>query len=216
MSKHVTLLHAHMKMMEMKREADDEKESLSSSSLSSHVLPTTLVDLATPLQQLGEKYFLLHITRQRNALTELLDSLQLGDIEDDAVYAQSVQSVKQTLHSLSSMQKIWFQIFGSGINTGAVLNNNATPQSAVSSSPSSNGWPLTMGMLLEFLSSRLVGMVLEKTDISVESASRMYQLFTIILTQYNDIEVRLNSDTRKGEFSLERESMNGPNMNSNC
>lgn len=205
MSKHITKLHAHMKMEEMKerRERNNRtmvnttsKEEESSQSSSAVVAepaavasPAMLVDLAAPIRELGERYFLLHLTRQRALVNEFLDSLSnLSTIEEDDSYASATQSLKQTIHQLGTMEKIWCQIMTTThtqlFNNNANANNDAaskvvTTSSSAPSVPISetvsaihNGWSMVSGMILELLSSRLVGMVLDKSDISVEAGTR--------------------------------------------
>jgi hypothetical protein len=169
-SKHLTRLHSYMKMDQLQASVVAPPAAIKTEESKKSVVPTSsatlmLVDLAAPLRHLGAKYFLLHLTRQRNYLTELLDSLQsLADLEEDQVYAAANQALKQTLHQLASIEKIWHQLMG----TSQTLLTQ-TPRDATSTVPARpNGWALNIGMLLEYLSSRLVGIVLEKADISVE------------------------------------------------
>lgn len=203
-SKHIERINASMKMEQMKAQQakkdnnnNNEEKTEASASPSSSSSSLLLVDLSAPLRHLGEKYFLLHLTRQRNSVTELLDSLgTLSDIEDDSVYHTARQSVEQTLHQLSTVEKIWHQLMGS--HTHLLLPPPLTPAvdaaataltTATSLEPRSNGWNMHIGLLLEAITSRLVSVVLEKTDLSVEAANRIHLLFALITAQYKNVEV---------------------------
>jgi hypothetical protein len=191
-----------------------------------------LVDLAAPMSELGSKYFLLQLSRQRTLMTELAEAVgrMIRELEDDGAFHSALQSMKQTLHQLSGVEKAWNRLMGTSQPVMPSLDaGGAVPAGPVAHTPRSNGWPLNLGMLLELLVSKLVAAVLEKSDISVEggqrcnnkqahrarrnvgthahfcyslpvlfalvlfSASRIYQLFTLISQQYPNLDVGAQS-----------------------
>ena len=175
-SKHLTALHAHMKMEAMKgNSAHTQQSAQSADPAAAAAGPLMLVDLAAPMSELGSKYFLLQLSRQRTLMTELAEAVgrMIRELEDDGAFHSSLQSCKQTLHQLSGVEKAWNRLMGTSQPVMPSLDaGGAVPAGPVAHTPRSNGWPLNLGMLLELLVSKLVAAVLEKSDISVEGGER--------------------------------------------
>lgn len=166
-SKHLTALHAHMKMEEL-RSAPSHP---STQSADSAAAPLMLVDLAAPMSDLGSKYFLLQLSRQRTLMIDLADAVgrMIRDLEDDGAFHSALQTCKQTLHQLSGVEKAWNRLMGTSQPVMPSIDTvGVVAAGPVTHTPRSNGWTLNLAMLLELLTSKLVAAVLDKSDISVE------------------------------------------------
>jgi hypothetical protein len=125
-AQHLTLLHALVRMEDLRRTAAAaatttlSESSSSSSSTASHAsspskpLQLMLVDLSAPLSSLGSSFLQLHLRRLRLLVSELGDGLasSLGHLEDDASWQRALQATKRALHQLAQAEKAWQQCMG--------------------------------------------------------------------------------------------------------
>lgn len=158
--------------------------------------PLVLVDLCAPLRSLGAKYLTLHVGRMRAALGELSDLLRSffeSDAEDETLHHSCVLATRQAMHELHALEKTWSRLMGDGhAHASAARGAEASdaPLLVPASSPRSGGWSLTLGLLLESLSSRLLSLVLDRSDLSVSAASRVHALLDLLGASWPSLDAR--------------------------
>jgi hypothetical protein len=155
-AQHLTLLHALVRMEDLRRTAAaattttlNESSSSSSNIASPASSPSTplqlmLVDLSAPLSSLGSSFLQLHLRRLRVLVSELGDGLasSLGHLEDDASWQRALQATKRALHQLAQAEKAWQQCMGpnamlTGTAAGATMPGTGGAASSGLSSTSS-------------------------------------------------------------------------------
>ncbi|XP_048368744.1 centromere/kinetochore protein zw10 homolog isoform X2 [Sphaerodactylus townsendi] len=140
----------------------------------------TFVDLVPVFRRLGTECFLAQMQVQKGELLERLSSARdFSTMDDEDSYAAANRAVRQVLHQLKRLGKIWQGILPVNVYCRA------------------------MGTLLNTALAEVVARILTLEDISAENADRLYTLCQMLVDEGPEAFVPLHAEEQNRPFREE-------------
>ncbi|XP_060107326.1 centromere/kinetochore protein zw10 homolog [Heteronotia binoei] len=140
----------------------------------------TFVDLVPVFRRLGTECFLAQMQVQKGELLErLLSARNFSTVDDEESYAAANKAVRQVLHQLKRLGKIWQGILPVNVYCRA------------------------MGTLLNTALAELIHRILMLEDISAESADRLYALCQMVVVEGPQVFAPLPEEKQNRRFQEE-------------
>nr|XP_056716439.1 centromere/kinetochore protein zw10 homolog [Euleptes europaea] len=140
----------------------------------------TFVDMVPVFRRLGAECFLAQIQVQKGELLERLSSARdFSTVDDEDSYAVANRAVRQVVHQLRRLGKIWQGILPVNVYCRA------------------------MGTLLNTALAEIISRILTLEDISAESADRLYTLCQMLVDEGPQVFVPLPAQDQNRPFQEE-------------